>query len=47
MGFFDVIGDLLVELFVPSRRAKGKPPREPWSVRRSRKRLQRQSRRSD
>lgn len=37
----DLVRNMLDEL-VPSRRGRGRPPREPRAVRRSRKRLEKQ-----
>jgi hypothetical protein len=44
-GLLEVLGDILFELFAPGRRQKGKPPKEPRTVRRSRRRMERHARR--
>jgi hypothetical protein len=44
MGLLEAIADLLLDLVAPARKGRGRTPREPWSVRRSRKRMQRTTR---
>jgi hypothetical protein len=45
MGLLEAVAGLLVDLVAPDRKGRGKIQREPWSVRRSRKRMQRTTQR--
>ena len=45
MGLIDALVDVVAGLIAPQwRRARGRRPKEPWSVRRSRRRLERDAR---